>query len=193
MVAHVNSTLGFVETGVGLVPGGGGCQAVEWGWVQDPEYIITDDEAALRDFDILGDGLKAHSPLQTKKRKSFLRNDVKVLNRANLLIAAFRRVFEVKGDYQTPLRPQVCLSGLELKEKMPQHLLELEKTGFLFGYDVEIGLHWAHELRGSEPDKTTTLSEEDLNNLEQHSLINFRQSQKTRDRIHAMLLNGRRR
>ena len=34
MVAHMNSTLGLVETGVGLVPGGGGCKKLLWRWVQ---------------------------------------------------------------------------------------------------------------------------------------------------------------
>ena len=34
MVAHMNSTLGLVETGVGLVPGGGGCKELLWRWVQ---------------------------------------------------------------------------------------------------------------------------------------------------------------
>ena len=75
---------------------------------------------------------------------------------------------------------------------MYQHLLDLEKKGFIFGYDVEIGLHLAHVLSGGETDKTKTLSEDDLYNLERQSLINLIQSQKTRDRIHAMLLNGRR-
>ena len=32
MVAHMNSTLGLVETGVGLVPGGGGCKELLWRW-----------------------------------------------------------------------------------------------------------------------------------------------------------------
>jgi len=50
----------------------------------------------------------------------------------------------------------------------------------------------AHVLSGGETDKTKTLSEDDLYNLERQSLINLIQSQKTRDRIHAMLLNGRR-
>jgi|TARA_B100001094_G_scaffold303116_1_gene330962 3-hydroxyacyl-CoA dehydrogenase len=192
MVAHMNSTLGLVETGVGLVPGGGGCKELLWRWVQDPEYIKNNDEAALRVFDIIGYGLMAHSPLQAKKHKFFLPNDVMVLNRDNLLIEAFQQVFELKGDYQTPLKPQFCLSGLEVKEKMHQHLLDLEKKGFIFGYDVEIGLHLAHVLSGGETDKTKTLSEDDLYNLERQSLINLIQSQKTRDRIHAMLLNGRR-
>ena len=192
MVAHMNSTLGLVETGVGLVPGGGGCKELLWRWVQDPEYIKDHDEAALRVFDIIGYGLMAHSPLQAKKHKFFLNKDVMVLNRDNLLVEAFKQVDELKNGYKTPLKPQFCLSGREVKEKMHQHLLDLEKKNIIFGYDVEIGLHLATVLSGGNTDKSKTLTEQDLYNLERQSLINLIQSQKTRDRIHAMLLNGRR-
>ena len=192
MVAHMNSTLGLVETGVGLVPGGGGCKELLWRWVQDPEYIKDHDEAALRVFDIIGYGLMAHSPLQAKKHKFFLNKDVMVLNRDNLLVEAFKQVDELKNGYKTPLKPQFCLSGPEVKEKMHQHLLDLEKKNIIFGYDVEIGLHLATVLSGGDTDKSKTLTEQDLYNLERQSLINLIQSQKTRDRIHAMLLNGRR-
>ena len=192
MVAHMNSTLGLVETGVGLVPGGGGCKELLWRWVQDPEYIKDHDEAALRVFDIIGYGLMAHSPLQAKKHKFFLNKDVMVLNRDNLLVEAFKQVDELKNGYKTPLKPQFCLSGREVKEKMHQHLLDLEKKNIIFGYDVEIGLHLATVLSGGDTDKSKTLTEQDLYNLERQSLINLIQSQKTRDRIHAMLLNGRR-
>ena len=59
MVSHMNSTLGLVETGVGLVPGGGGCKELLWRWVQDKAFTKDHDEAALRVFDIIGYGLMA--------------------------------------------------------------------------------------------------------------------------------------
>jgi len=192
MVAHMNSTLGLVETGVGLVPGGGGNKELLWRWVQDPEFAKDHDEAALRVFDIIGYGLMAHSPIQAKKHKFFLSDDVMVLNRDNLLAEAFNQVSKLKEGYKSPDKPKFCLSGSEVKEKMYQHLLDLEKKSIIFGYDVEIGLHLANILSGGDTDKSRTLSENDLYNLERQSLINLIQSQKTRDRIHAMLLNGRR-
>ena len=192
MVAHMNSTLGLVETGVGLVPGGGGCKELLWRWVQDPDFIKDHDQAALRVFDIIGYGLMAHSPLQALKHKFFLSDDVMVLNRDNLLAEAFYQVSILKEGYEAPAKPEYCLSGPEVKEKMHQHLLDLEEKSIIFGYDVDIGLNLANVLSGGDTDKSKTLSEDDLYNLERQSLINLIQSQKTRDRIHAMLLNGRR-
>ena len=89
---HMNSTLGLVETGVGLIPGGGGIKELLWRWIQDSEFTNNHDEAALRVFDIIGYGLTAHSPLQAKKYKFFLDNDVIVLNRDNLLDESFNQV-----------------------------------------------------------------------------------------------------
>jgi 3-hydroxyacyl-CoA dehydrogenase len=115
-----------------------------------------------------------------------------VLNRDNLLVEAFEQVAKLKDNYVAPSKPQFCLSGPEVKEKMHQVLLELEKKSIIFGYDVDIGLHLADVLSGGDTNKAKTLSESDLYNLERQSLINLIQSNKTRDRIHAMLLNGRR-
>ncbi len=192
MVAHMNSTLGLVETGVGLVPGGGGCKELLWRWIQDPNFQNDHDQAALNVFDIIGYGLMAHSPIEAKKYKFFLPYDQIVLNRDNLLSEAFEQVAFMKNDYSPPSRPQFCLSGPEVKEKMHQVLLDLEKKNIIFGYDVDIGLHLATVLSGGETDKSKFLSESDLYNLERQSLINLIQSKKTRDRIHAMLINGRR-
>ena len=110
MVAHMNSTLGLVETGVGLVPGGGGCKELLWRWVQDPEFNNDHDKAALNVFDIIGYGLMAHSPLQAKKHKFFQSHDVVVLNRDNLLVEAFQQVTNLKDNYVAPSKPQFCLS-----------------------------------------------------------------------------------
>ena len=192
MVAHMNSTLGLVETGVGLVPGGGGCKELLWRWVQDDKYTSDHDQAALQVFDIIGYGLMAHSPLQAKKHKFFLDSDIFVLNRDNLLVEAFKQVSALKEGYSAPEKPKFVLSGPEVKEKMHQVLLGLEQKNIIFGYDVDIGLHLADVLSGGDTTKSKELSEADLYNLERQSLINLIQSNKTRDRIHAMLSTGRR-
>ena len=115
-----------------------------------------------------------------------------VLNRDYLLAEAFKQVALLGQDYQVPQKPSYQLSGLELKEKMHQVLLDLEKKSIIFGYDVDIGLGLADVLSGGDTNSSKTLSEPDLYNLERQSLINLIQSSKTRDRIHAMLSKGRR-
>ena len=155
------------------------------------KYTSDHDQAALKVFDIIGYGL-SNSPLQAKKHKFFLDDDIFVLNRDNLLVEAFKQVSILKESYSAPQKPTYFLSGPVVKEKMHQVLLELEKKNIIFGYDVDIGLHLADVLSGGDTTKSNEISEDDLYNLERQSLINLIQSSKTRDRIHAMLSTGRR-
>jgi len=107
-------------------------------------------------------------------------------------VEAFNQVSLLKSKYTAPEKPKFSLSGPEVKEKMHQVLLDLEQKKIIFGYDVDIGLHLATVLSGGDTNKSKELSEADLYDLERQSLINLIQSNKTRDRIHAMLSTGRR-
>ena len=46
--------MGLVETGVGLVPAGGGCKEVLWRWSQTEEAKKDPDYAPLKVFNIIG-------------------------------------------------------------------------------------------------------------------------------------------
>jgi hypothetical protein len=62
MVVHMNSTLGLVETGVGLVQAAVDVRNCYGAGLPDPAFAGKSDEAALKVFDIIGYGLMAHSP-----------------------------------------------------------------------------------------------------------------------------------
>ena len=115
-----------------------------------------------------------------------------VENRDQLLFKSFELINSLKFSYQTPKRPSFLLSGLSVKEQMHEILKDLESQHIISGYDVDIGLHLADVLSGGANSGPTSLSEQDLYDLERQSLIKLIQSHKTRDRIHAMLSTGRR-
>ena len=192
MVAHMNSTVGLVETGVGLVPGGGGCKELLWRWVQDAKFHDNHDNAAIEVFNIIGYGKIATSPILALPLKLIMEEDVVVENRDQLLFKSFELINSLKFSYQIPKRPSFLLSGLSVKEQMHEILKDLESQHIISGYDVDIGLHLADVLSGGANSGPTSLSEQDLYDLERQSLIKLIQSHKTRDRIHAMLSTGRR-
>ena len=191
MVAHMNSTLGLVETGVGLVPGGGGCKELLWRWVQDPKFQNNHDDAALEVFNIIGYGKIATSPILALPLKLIREQDVVVENRDRLLFESFQLINSLKNSYQAPQKPAFRLSGISVKQQMHEVLKELESQHIIAGYDVDIGLYLADVLSGGANSKSTDLSEQNLYDLERESLINLIQSHKTRDRIHKMLSTGR--
>ncbi|MAV83119.1 MAG: crotonase [Pelagibacteraceae bacterium] len=192
IVAHMNSTVGLVETGVGLVPGGGGCKELLWRWVQDPKFNENHDKAALEVFNIIGYGKIATSPSLAIPLKLILKEDLVVENRDQLLFKSFELINFLKSSYKPPKKPLFTLSGLSVKDQMHEVLKELESQHIISGYDIDIGLYLADVLSGGANSKPTNLTEQDLYDLERQSLISLIQSHKTRDRIHMMLATGRR-
>ena len=192
MVAHMNSTLGLVETGVGLIPAGGGCKELLWRWVQDKEFK-DQDEAAVQAFNIIGYGLIANSPLQAFDHKFFNKDyDVMANNRDELLHSSCSIIDAMSQNYQPKHKPEFCLSGKEVKNKMHEILKDLNDKKIITEYEVEVGLHLAHVMSGGNTDKSKTLNEQDILDLERESFINLISNAKTQERIRSMLVEGKR-
>ena len=81
VVSHTNIVMGLVETGVGLVPAGGGCKEVLWRWFQTDESKTDPDFAPLKVFNIIGYGTTATSTVEAEPLKFLRPEDKKVMNR----------------------------------------------------------------------------------------------------------------
>ena len=79
VVAHSNIVMGLVETGVGLVPAGGGCKEVLWRWMQTDEAKTDPDFAPLKVFNIIGYGKTATSTIEAEPLKFLRPEDKKVM------------------------------------------------------------------------------------------------------------------
>ena len=192
MIAHMNSTLGLVETSVGLIPAGGGCKELLWRWVQDKNFDDK-DEAAVKAFNIVGYGLTSSSPIQACDHKFFLKNyDITANNKDELLFNSCSIIDEMSKNYQSKIEPKFCLSGYKIKNKMGEILEELKDKKIITEYEVQVGLHLAHVMSGGNTDKSKVLSERDILKLERESFINLISNVKTKDRIRSMLIEGKR-
>ena len=80
VVAHTNIVMGLVETGVGLVPAGGGCKEVLWRWSQTEEAKKDPDYAPLKVFNIIGYATTATSTVEAEPLKFIKPEDKKVMN-----------------------------------------------------------------------------------------------------------------
>ena len=99
VVAHSNIVMGLVETGVGLVPAGGGCKEVLWRWMQTDEAKADPDFAPLKVFNIIGYGTTATSTVEAEPLKFLRPEDKKVMNRNSL--------FEVSKKLATPISSNI--------------------------------------------------------------------------------------
>ncbi len=190
VVSHTNIVMGLVETGVGLVPAGGGCKEVLWRWSQTTEAKENPDFAPLKVFNIIGYGTTATSTVEAEPLKFLRPEDKKVMNRNSLFEVSRKLILENK-DFTPPKECTFNLSGKPLKEKMIKVLEKLYNEKVILDHGMEVGKELANVLSGGDTTIDKTLSEDELYKLELESFMRLMETKKTQDRIKHTLTTGK--
>ncbi len=190
VVSHTNIVMGLVETGVGLVPAGGGCKEVLWRWSQTPEAKKDPDFAPLKVFNIIGYGTTATSTVEAEPLKFLRPEDKKVMNRNSLFEVSKRLILENK-DFTPPKECSFNLSGKPLKEKMIKVLEKLYNDKIILDHGMKVGSELANVLSGGDTTINQTLSEDELYKLELESFMRLIETKETQERIKHTLNTGK--
>ena len=190
VVSHTNIVMGLVETGVGLVPAGGGCKEVLWRWSQTKEAKEDPDYAPLQVFNIIGYAKTATSTVEAEPLKFIKPEDKKVMNR-NSLFEVSRKLIEENKEFTPPKESTFNLSGKPLKEKMIKILEKLYNEKIILDHGMTVGKELANVLSGGDTTINKTLSEDDLYKLELESFMKLIEMKKTQDRIKHTLATGK--
>ena len=190
VVAHTNIVMGLVETGVGLVPAGGGCKEVLWRWSQTAEAKEDPDFAPLKVFNIIGYGTTATSTVEAEPLKFLRPEDKKVMNRNSLLEVSKKLILKNK-DFKPPKECSFNLTGKPLKEKMIKVLEKLYNEKVILDHGIEVGKELANVLSGGDTTINKILSEDDLYKLELESFMKLIETKKTQERIKHTLNTGK--
>ena len=190
VVSHTNIVMGLVETGVGLVPAGGGCKEVLWRWSQTKEAKEDPDYAPLQVFNIIGYAKTATSTVEAEPLKFIKPEDKKVMNR-NSLFEVSRKLIEENKEFTPPKESTFNLSGKPLKEKMIKVLEKLYNEKIILDHGMTVGKELANVLSGGDTTINKTLSEDDLYKLELESFMKLIEMKKTQDRIKHTLATGK--
>jgi len=190
VVSHTNIVMGLVETGVGLVPAGGGCKEVLWRWSQTTEAKEDPDFAPLKVFNIIGYGTTATSTVEAEPLKFLRKEDKKVMNR-NSLFEVSKKIIEQNSDFTPPKECTFKLSGKPLKEKMIKVLEKLYNEKVILDHGMIVGKELANVLSGGDTTIEKTLSEDELYRLELESFMRLIETKETQDRIKHTLNTGK--
>ncbi len=190
VVSHTNIVMGLVETGVGLVPAGGGCKEVLWRWFQTDEAKKDPDFAPLKVFNIIGYGTTATSTVEAEPLKFLRPEDKKVMNRNSLFEVSKRLILENK-DFTPPKECSFNLSGKPLKEKMIKVLEKLYNDKIILDHGMKVGSELANVLSGGDTTIKQTLSEDELYKLELESFMRLIETKETQKRIKHTLNTGK--
>ncbi len=184
IVAHTNSTLGLVESGVGLLPSGGGVKETFMRWFQETGDW---DEAAWKCWMQIGYGLTGTSP-QLSTRYQYFRPQVDgtVMNKDHLIAAATKMMSGLADGYTAPTEPAFRLGNHDLLAKMDAFMRAGVERGDFTPHNRTVAMAIGSVVVAGA-DESRDVSEQDLYDRERKFFLELAKTQNTHDRIVGML------
>jgi len=181
VICHSNSVMGLVESGVGVVPGGGGCKETLYRW-----YEKTGDmeKAAWKAFMNLGYGRTATSPIEATDQAMIRADDRYLMNRDRILSSALG---QLKDVVKIPAREPLAMVGQPVFTAMQEWLTNAHSKGILTPHECTVGTEMARIVTGGDVAPGTIMSEQDLFNAERDSFLRLAKTPETQERIVTML------
>ena len=189
VICHANSTLGLVESLVGLVPGGGGCKETLYRWVARLDAFEDIAPASWKAFMNLGYGRTAGSPIRARELAMLRPNDHFLMNRDRLLPEALRAIDAPTGQVAFE-RPPLAMPGAPLFKQMVDWLRAALERGELYPHDVTVGTELARIVTGGDCSPGTLWTEQQLFDAERAAFLTLARTAPTLARIHSMLETG---
>ena len=201
--AHAELYMGLVETGVGLIPGGGGTK----------EFALQATDEAVRSFGDaarvgisteLVDTMKtafetiamAKVSTSAEEARSFnllTEEDAVTMNRERLLLDAKSTAEALaEAGYRPPLmRMEIPAAGESVRATLRLGAYLMQQSGYASEHDVKVAGHVAHVLCGGNVAPGTRVSEQYYLDLEREAFLSLCGERKTQERIAYTLSNGK--
>lgn len=190
VVAALESYIGLVEVGVGLIPAGGGTKDFA---LRAARASQGDLLAALKDrYMNIAMAKVATSALEAKELGFMRESDVVVFNSYELLHVALN---EARALADSGFRPEIPakfeVAGRSGAASIKGQLLNMKEGGYISEYDMHIGSQIAWVMTGGDVDAGTVVDEQWILDLERKVFVELLQNEKTLERIENMLSTGK--
>ena len=191
-VATLESYIGLVEVGVGLLPAGGGCK--EMAQRAAAEARGGDIFPFLkRYFQQIAMGEVAKSAELAREMGYLRQSDRIVMNKFELLHIAKQEAKALNATaYRPPLHPrQIPVAGRTGIATFKASMVNMLQGGFISEYDYNIGCRVAETMCGGDVETGSLVDETWLLDLERRNFMELLATDKTQARIEYMLKNGK--
>ncbi len=193
-VAHMESYIGLVEVGVGLVPGAGGLTYIA--------RRAAENMAASTGKDILPfltEGFTAAamakvgtSAIESRKLGFLLDSDIIVPHKDELLFVAINEAKSMAASgWRAPHKRLFPVAGRSGLATIKAQLVNMRDGGFISAYDFKVSAMIAEVVCGGDVDAGAMVSEEYLLTLERKAFCHLIAQPKTHERILGMLSTGK--
>jgi 3-hydroxyacyl-CoA dehydrogenase len=190
-VASIESYIGLVEVGVGLIPAGGGLKEAALRTAADAKgndllqfLKVYFTNAAMASV--------SKSALEARQMGYLKPDDVIVFNPYELLHVAkveARAMFD--AGYRPPLQKLVPVAGRYAIGTIMMQLVNMRDGGFISAHDFKLGQMIATVVSGGDVDQGSLVSEQWLLDLERKAFMELLNHPKTQERIMGMMQTGK--
>ncbi|MDX1575887.1 MAG: enoyl-CoA hydratase-related protein, partial [Kiloniellales bacterium] len=190
--AHVESYVGLVEAGVGLIPAWGGCTALLARYAADPKRPRGPMPPVAAAFETIGMAKVAKSAAEAREMGFLRAGDGITFNRDRLLADAKAKALSLVEGYQRPEAADLTLPGPSGKASLAFAVRDLKSRGLVTPHDEVVADALADVLSGGpDADMTEPLSEEEMQVLERKALMNLIKTEASLARMQHMLDTGK--
>ncbi|MCC6135571.1 MAG: 3-hydroxyacyl-CoA dehydrogenase/enoyl-CoA hydratase family protein [Candidatus Contendobacter sp.] len=191
VVAALESYIGLVEVGVGLIPAGGGCK--EFALRAMHEAKGGDLLPFLRPyFEAMAMAKVSRSAEEAKQLGHLKASDIIVFNVNELLYVAKAQVRALaETGYRPPQPRPIRVAGRTGVAACQMALVNMRDGGFISAHDYQLGLNIATALCGGDVDPNTMVDEAWLLGLERQGFLELAKTPLTQARIEQMLKTGK--
>ncbi len=194
-VAAMESYMGLVEVGVGLVPGGGGLAYI----ARRAAEMAAAGNANADIFKFVTDGFTnaamakvGTSAIESRKCGYLLWSDVIVPNKDELLFVAIQQARAMAASgWRAPAKKLFPVAGRNAIATIKAQLSNMRDGGFISAHDFHISTLIADVVCGGDVDAGSLVSEEYLMALERKHFCALLEHPKTQERIMGMLQTGK--
>ncbi len=194
-VAALESYVGLVEVGVGLIPGGGG--------LKEGALRAAGAAAAVGASDLLpflrgwfqnaATAKVSASALEAQQMGYLLASDTVVPNRHELLWAAIGEAFALHAlGYRPPLRgQQFAAAGRSVHATIRTQLVNMRDGGYISAHDYLLASAISEVLCGGDVDAGTPVDEQWFLDLERKHFLQLVAHPKSQERMMGLLQTGK--
>jgi 3-hydroxyacyl-CoA dehydrogenase len=193
-VAHLESYMGLVEVGVGLVPAGGG---LAFGARRAAEEHAVAPESSLLNylkkyFMAAGTAQVSRSAIEAQAMGYLLPDDRIVFHRQELLYAAIREAKAMSdAGYRPPRKAPFRVAGRAGLATISAQLVNMRDGGFISAHDFHLGRLIAEAMCGGDVEAGSMVDEEWVMTLERKAFVSLLKHPKTQERIMGMMQTGK--
>ncbi len=193
-VVAMESYIGLVEVGVGLVPGAGGLTYIARRAAENAASSTGKDILPFltEGFTAAAMAKVGTSAIESRKLGYLLDRDVIVPHKDELLFVAINEAKAMaRSGYRPPHQRLFAVAGRSGVTTIKGQLVNMRDGGFISAHDFHIASLIANVLCGGDVDAGSLVSEEYLMTLERQAFCSLLTHPKTQERIMGMMSTGK--